>query len=49
MGFFITEPNSGDYLIQLKKKRDRSTEAVIEDIRARVEATQRLKGTWSAR
>jgi CzcA family heavy metal efflux pump len=40
MGFFITEPNSGDYLIQLKKKRDRSTEEVIEDIRARVEATQ---------
>jgi CzcA family heavy metal efflux pump len=40
MGFFITEPNSGDYLIQLKKKRKRSTEEVIEDIRARVEATQ---------
>jgi CzcA family heavy metal efflux pump len=40
MGFFITEPNSGDYLIQLKRKRKRSTEKVIEDIRARVEATQ---------
>ncbi|MCX6329842.1 MAG: efflux RND transporter permease subunit [Bacteroidia bacterium] len=40
MGFFITEPNSGDYLIQLKKDRKRSTEEVIEDIRARVEATQ---------
>jgi CzcA family heavy metal efflux pump len=40
MGFFITEPNSGDYLIQLKKERKRSTEEVIEDIRARVEATQ---------
>jgi CzcA family heavy metal efflux pump len=40
MGFFITEPNSGDYLIQLKKERNRSTEEVIEDIRARVEATQ---------
>jgi CzcA family heavy metal efflux pump len=40
MGFFITEPNSGDYLIQLKRKRKRSTEEVIEDIRARVEATQ---------
>ena len=22
MGFFITEPNSGDYLIQLKKNRE---------------------------
>jgi CzcA family heavy metal efflux pump len=40
MGFFITEPNSGDYLIQLRKNRKRSTEEVIEDIRTRVEATQ---------
>jgi CzcA family heavy metal efflux pump len=40
MGFFITEPNNGDYLIQLKKNRERSTEEVIEDIRTRIEATQ---------
>lgn len=40
MGFFITEPNNGDYLIQLKKKRDRSTEEVIADIRKQVESTQ---------
>ncbi len=40
MGFFITEPNTGDYLIQLKKKRDKSTEDVITDIRKRVEASQ---------
>jgi len=40
MGLFITEPNSGDYLIQLKKNRTRSTEEVIDDIRKRVEATQ---------
>jgi multidrug efflux pump subunit AcrB len=40
MGFFITEPNNGDYLIQLKKNRKRTTEEVIEDIRTRVEATQ---------
>ena len=40
MGFFITEPNTGDYLIQLKKKRDRSTEEVIADIRKQVESTQ---------
>jgi CzcA family heavy metal efflux pump len=40
MGFFITEPNTGDYLIQLKKKRSRSTEEVITDIRQKVEATQ---------
>lgn len=40
MGFFITEPNYGDYLIQLKKERKRTTEEVINDIRQRVEATQ---------
>ena len=40
MGFFITEPNSGDYLIQLKKKRSRTTDAVIEDMRQRIESTQ---------
>lgn len=40
MGFFITEPNGGDYLISLKKDRSRSTNEVINDIRSRVEATQ---------
>lgn len=38
MGFFITEPNRGDYLIQLRKKRNRTTEEVSDDIRQRVEA-----------
>ena len=40
MGFFITEPNNGDYLIQLKKERDQSTDEVIADIRKKVESTQ---------
>ena len=40
MGFFITEPNRGDYLIRLKTDRERSTEEVIDDIRQRIEATQ---------
>ncbi|HTB27096.1 MAG TPA: efflux RND transporter permease subunit [Puia sp.] len=40
MGFFITEPNTGDYLIQLKTKRNRTTDQVISDIRQRVEASQ---------
>jgi len=40
MGFFITEPNTGDYLIQLKKNRNRTTDEVIADIRARIESTQ---------
>jgi Cu/Ag efflux pump CusA len=40
MGFFITEPNTGDYLIHLKDNRKRSTLEVIDDIRKRIEATQ---------
>ena len=40
MGFFITEPNNGDYLIQLKKNRHRTSEEVIEEIRKKIEATQ---------
>jgi CzcA family heavy metal efflux pump len=40
MGFFITEPNRGDYLIQLKSKRQRTTEDVITEIRKKVEASQ---------
>ena len=40
MGFFITEPNYGDYLIQLKKDRKRTTDEVIDDIRRRVESSQ---------
>jgi CzcA family heavy metal efflux pump len=40
MGFFITEPNSGDYLIQLKKDRTKTTEEVITDLRKMVEQTQ---------
>ncbi len=40
MGFFITEPNTGDYLIQLKTGHERPTEDVITDIRKKIEATQ---------
>jgi Cu/Ag efflux pump CusA len=40
MGFFITEPNRGDYLIQLKKDRNKTSNAVIDEIRAKIEATQ---------
>ena len=40
MGFFITEPNRGDYLIQLKTKRHKTTDEVINDIRQQIEATQ---------
>jgi CzcA family heavy metal efflux pump len=40
MGFFITEPNNGDYLIQLKTQRKRTTEEVIADIRRQIDASQ---------
>lgn len=40
MGFFITEPNTGDYLIQLKPDRTRATEEVIAEIRDQIESSQ---------
>jgi CzcA family heavy metal efflux pump len=40
MGFFITEPNRGDYLIQLRTNREKTTDEVIEDLRKKIEATQ---------
>ncbi len=40
MGFFITEPNTGDYLIQLKTNRNQTTDEVIDDLRKRIEASQ---------
>ena len=40
MGFFITEPNTGDYLIQLKNSRTKTTDEVIEELRRQIESTQ---------
>lgn len=39
MGFFITEPNKGDYLIQLKRDRKKTTADIITEIRQKT-ATQ---------
>lgn len=39
MGFFITEPNRGDYLIELHKKRTKTTDEVTDIIRSQVEAS----------
>lgn len=39
MGFFITEPNRGDYLIELHRKRNKTTDEVSDDIRKRIEKT----------
>ncbi len=38
MGFFITEPSRGDYLIRLKDQRNKNTEEVIDEIRKQIEA-----------
>jgi CzcA family heavy metal efflux pump len=40
LGFFLTEPNSGDMLIKLKKNRKRSADAIIDELRDKIEATQ---------
>lgn len=37
MGFFITEPNDGDYLIILNKNRNKTTEEVAAVIRKKIE------------
>ncbi len=39
MGFFITEPNSGDFLIQLKKDRTKTTDEVSDEIRTQIESS----------
>ena len=40
LGFFITEPNTGDYVLRLRAKRSRSADEIADDLRARIEATQ---------
>jgi len=38
MGFFLTEPNAGDYTVKLKKGRKRGIEEVISEVRGKVES-----------
>jgi multidrug efflux pump subunit AcrB len=38
LGFFITEPNVGDYVLVLKHHRSRSAEEVASDLRERIES-----------
>lgn len=41
LGFFITEPNSGDYVIKLKPRRQRAgVETIMDDLRTRIEAVE---------
>jgi CzcA family heavy metal efflux pump len=39
LGFFLTEPNTGDFLVKLKKDRSRSIDDVIADVRKKIEAS----------
>ena len=36
MGFFITEPNTGDFAVMLKDGKRRNIEAVMDDLRAQI-------------
>jgi multidrug efflux pump subunit AcrB len=40
MGFFITEPNEGDYMVKLKADRTRTTDEVTDEIRGKVEGSE---------
>ena len=40
LGLAITEPNSGDWLVKLKPTKTRSTEAVIDELRGKIEESQ---------
>jgi multidrug efflux pump subunit AcrB len=39
LGFLITEPNTGDFLVKLKSSRKRSTEEVTSDLRKEIESS----------
>ncbi len=40
LGLSITEPNTGDFLVKLKDKRTRTTEAVSDDLRGQIEKSE---------
>ena len=40
LGLAITEPNTGDFLVMLRAKRARSTEAVTDDLRGKIESSE---------
>ncbi len=39
LGFFITEPNIGDYVLRLRDGHRRSSEAIADDLRHRIESS----------
>jgi multidrug efflux pump subunit AcrB len=40
LGFFLTEPNNGDFLIKLKKERKRSIDDIIGEVRQKIELSE---------
>jgi multidrug efflux pump subunit AcrB len=40
LGFFMTEPNTGDFLVKLHKKRSRDIDEVIAEVRENIESSE---------
>jgi CzcA family heavy metal efflux pump len=40
LGFFITEPNNGDFLVKLKSHRSRSVFQIMDELREKIEASE---------
>ncbi len=40
LGFFLTEPNTGDFVVKLKKERSRSVQEVMAEVRNRSESME---------
>ncbi len=40
LGFFLTEPNTGDYLVKLKKNRSRHIDEVITEVREKIQSIE---------
>jgi CzcA family heavy metal efflux pump len=40
LGFFITEPNTGDLLVKLRGKRSRSADEIMDDLRQKILSSQ---------
>ncbi len=40
LGFFITEPNNGDFLVRLKKNRKRSVFQIMDELRRKIEVSE---------
>ncbi len=40
LGFFVTEPNTGDLLVKLRAKRSRSADEIMDDLREKILASQ---------